>query len=48
MLRIKHNEIPRPPNFLYLIFVVGKRWHFYSLLSKSPKNLTPMCYSITK
>lgn len=24
MLCIKHNEIPQPPNFLYLIFGIGK------------------------
>lgn len=34
MLCIKHNEIPLPSNFIYLIFLVAKRQHFYPSLSK--------------
>lgn len=39
MLCIKHNEIPLPSNFIYLIFLVAKRWYFYPLLSKCKENL---------
>lgn len=39
MLCIKHNEIPLPSNFTYLIFLVAKRRHFYTLPSKYTENL---------
>lgn len=42
MLCIKHNEIPLPSNFIYLIFLVAKRWHFYPLLSRYKENLIPI------
>lgn len=49
MLCIKHNEIPLPSNFIYLIFLVAKRWHFYPSLSKCKENLNPKhSYSETK
>lgn len=35
MLCIKHNEIPQPPNFLYLIFAVAKDGIFI-LCSEKP------------
>lgn len=41
MLCIKHNEIPLPSNFIYLIFLVAKIQHFYPLLSKCKENLIP-------
>lgn len=48
MLCIKHNEIPQPPNFLYLIFRVGKDGIFILCSEKHKKNLTPMYYSMKK
>lgn len=49
MLCIKHNEIPQPPNFLYLIFGVGKMaFLFFAQKSTHTKNLTPMYYSMKK
>lgn len=42
MLCIKHNEIPLPSNFIYLIFPFAKRWHFYPVLSKCKENLHPI------
>lgn len=31
------------PNFLYLIFVVGKRWYFILCLAKAQKVWLPLC-----
>lgn len=50
MLCIKHNEIPQPPNFLYLIFGIGKDGIFILCSEKHThtQNLTPMYYSMKK
>lgn len=50
MLCIKHNEIPQPPNFLYLIFGIGKDDIFILCSEKHThtQNLTPMYYSMKK
>lgn len=39
MLSIKHNEIPLPSNFIYLIFLPATSWYFYPLLSKWKKKI---------
>lgn len=39
MLCIKHKEILLPSNFIYFIFLLAKRWHFYPVLSKCKENL---------
>lgn len=42
MLCIKHNEIPLPSNFIYLIFLVAKRCIFIPCLANLRKNLNPI------